>query len=63
MSHCHSKGGCHATSFHNEGTKTRRNEKLIEDAEYKDIVKEWGAPIAVVHSYIEAQDTEIIMKS
>ena len=34
----------------------------IEDAEYKDIVKEWGAPIAVVHSYIEAQDTEIIMK-
>lgn len=34
----------------------------IEDAEYKDIVKEWGAPIAVVHSYIEAQDIEIIMK-
>ena len=28
LSHCHSKGGCHATSFHNEGTKTRRNEKL-----------------------------------
>lgn len=34
----------------------------IEDADYKEIVEEWGAPIAVVYSYIEAQDTEIIMK-
>lgn len=29
-----------------------------EDADYKEIVEEWGAPIAVVYSYIEAQDTE-----
>lgn len=34
----------------------------IEDADYKDIVEEWGAPIAVVYSYIESQDTEIILK-
>ena len=34
----------------------------IEDAEYKDIVKGMGSTIAVVHSYVEAQDTEIIMK-
>lgn len=34
----------------------------IEDADYKDIVEEWGAPIAVVYSYIESQDTEIIIK-
>ena len=29
----------------------------IDDAEYKDILKELGAPIPVVKSYIEAQDT------